>query len=156
MQQARISIGKDVLGRSAAGLVYTKLSLEVNGLSFPHAEWTDFAIVVLSWWCAAALRLLEGQSGPVEVSFMDGPFLVEVRPISREIWHLALVENGLRPAVKYSASVESNPFVESILHASKLVLQICQDYSWWSSDAEALASAAAALREKKRPKDERS
>jgi hypothetical protein len=146
MEQARIEVSEESLGRSAAGLVYGKLLLHVDGISFPHTEWTDFVVVVLAWWCRAALRLLQGEHGPIEVRFMEGPFLTELRSTPTQRWHVSLVEAGLKRHVRHSANVEAESLVRSLLVASEKILEACQVRDWWTPDANDLASTVEDLR----------
>jgi hypothetical protein len=50
----------------------------LDGVAFPEAGWTDFPMVILPWWTDAAIKLLRGAAGPVEMRFMDGPYWVEL------------------------------------------------------------------------------
>ncbi len=105
----------DVLQRTAAGVVYGNLSLKVGESSFPHPDWTDFVVVVLTWWCHAVLQLLSEDRGLVEVRFMDGPFLVEIGIAELDTWHMSLVEAGLKRRVRDEAEVERGPLIHSVL-----------------------------------------
>lgn len=149
MQLARIVMGSDVLSRSAAGGVYGNLSLQLNGLNFPEAQWTDFVVVVLCWWCRAAFQLLQGQTESAELRFMEGPFLVELRVSTPDTWHISLVEAGLTRRIRDSAEVKANPLVQSIVEASERAIAACRRQGWSSSDIDDLGSAVATLRQVK-------
>lgn len=129
-----------------AGLVSAGLRLSLDSLLFPHTEWTDFNVVVLQWWAAAAIRLLRGEQHTVEVRFMEGPFLVTIEDRGKRTWGLKLVEAGLRTDVKAEATVEALPLIRSILSASDAVLALCRERRWWSSDADTLVRSLAQLK----------
>lgn len=129
-----------------AGLVSAGLRLSLDSLLFPHTEWTDFNVVVLQWWVAAAIRLLGGEKQTVEVRFMEGPFLVTIEDRGERTWNLKLVEAGLRTDVKAEATVEALPLIRSILSASDAVLALCRERRWWSSDADTLVRSLAQLK----------
>jgi hypothetical protein len=131
---------------SKAGLVSAGLHLRLNNLLFPHAEWTDFTVVVLQWWVTAALSLLRGEQQTVEVRFMEGPFLVTIEARSERTWILKLIEAGHRADVKAESTVEALPLIRSILSASDAVLTLCRERQWWSSDAETLVRSLAQLK----------
>ena len=146
MEQAVLELDLAKARVSKAGLVSAGLHLCLNNLLFPHAEWTDFTVVVLDWWVVAALRLLRGEQQAVEVRFMEGPFLVTIEARSERTWRLKLVEAGLRADVKAEATVEALPLIRSILSASDAVLALCRERRWWSSDAETLLRSLTLLK----------
>ena len=146
MEQAVLELDLAKARVSKAGLVSAGLHLCLNNLLFPHAEWTDFTVVVLDWWVIAALRLLRGEQQAVEVRFMEGPFLVTIEAQSERTWRLKLVEAGHRAAVKAEATVEARPLIRSILDASNAVLTLCRERRWWSSDAETLVYSLGQLK----------
>ena len=146
MEKAILELDLAKASVSKAGLVSAGLHLRLNNLLFPHAEWTDFTVVVLDWWVVAALRLLTGEQQAIEVRFMEGPFLVRIEAQSERTWKLKLIEAGRRVDVKAEATVEALPLILSILSASDAVLTVCRERRWWSSDAETLVSSLALLK----------
>ena len=54
-------------------------------IAFPEEKWLDFGSVVLGWWLVAAKSLLEGAT-EAELSFMDGPFQMQVRRIGNLLY----------------------------------------------------------------------
>ena len=76
MENARLLVSRSGLGRSNAGLVYANISLKVGESIFPSVDWTDFVVVVLTWWAEAMVRLLRGELERVKVRFMEGPYSV--------------------------------------------------------------------------------
>jgi len=143
---ARIEVDVETLARSGAGLVYGKLVLRIDGVEFPHPAWTDFAVVVLGWWCDAAVQLFQGDPGPIDVRFMEGPFLVELQSAPRHCWHLVLIEDDVSRRIRYSADVDAASLGRSLLFASERILEVCQIRGWWSPDADHLMSASAEVR----------
>lgn len=129
-----------------AGLVSARLCLRLDNFLFPHAEWTDFVVVVLNWWVTATLRLLKGEGKAVEVRFMEGPFLVTLEARGERIWNLKLIEAGLREDVKAEAAIEALPLIRSVMSAADAVLALCRERRWWSSDADALVRSLAQLK----------
>jgi hypothetical protein len=74
MSQFELNLNTTVLGRSQAGLVYTQFWIRLDDFDFPASGWTDFTVVVLSWWAEAASRLISHQREHQELRFMDGPY----------------------------------------------------------------------------------
>jgi hypothetical protein len=145
MDVARLSLGTDLVGRSAGGVVYAKLYLEVDGLSFPHPNWTDFAVVVLSWWCKGAASLLE-KATSVDIRFMEGPFLVRIRVVDSNVWEVSLIESSLKRRIHYVAAVNPACLLDSIVAASEQAILLCENNGWWSKDTDDLQNSLAYLR----------
>jgi hypothetical protein len=141
MKEAKICLGDDNLGRSRVGIVHGPICLRVDGFSFPDLQWTDFVVVILTWWCRALFRILEGDRGPVEVRFMEGPFLVELGPQGKDTLRLTLVEAGLKRRIVRNADVKTAPLIRSIISASDRTLIQCKKHQWWSNDEDCLAAA---------------
>ncbi len=148
MTQATMNLSGNRFGKSAAGLVYAGLCLQVDDFQFPDPQWTDFVVVVLAWWCGALSRLLGGERGPIEVRFMEGPFLVELGPVDQELVHLVLVEAGLKRRICLDAEVDARPLIRSVLSATEKTLAECRSRNWWSDDADKLSAASNALRQR--------
>jgi hypothetical protein len=146
MKQATINLAEGGFGRSAAGLVYAELSLHVDDLQFPDSQWTDFVVVVLMWWCSGLSRLLDGESEPIAVRFMEGPYLVELGPINDERLHLVLVEDGLKRRIWEETDADARTLIRSVLSAAERTLTKCKDHGWWSDDATNLSAATNDLR----------
>lgn len=146
MEKAVLELDLTKARVSKSGLVSAGLHLRLSNLLLPHPEWTDFTVVVLKWWVAAALSLLRGEQQAVEVRFMEGPFLVTIEARSEQTWRLKFIEAGCRADVKTEATVEALPLIRSILSTSDAVLTLCRERRWWSSDAETLVSSLAQLK----------
>lgn len=133
-------------GRSAAGLVYAELCLHLGEVQFPEPRWTDFVVVVLTWWCEALRRLLAGEREPIEVRFMEGPYLVEIGPTDHGLVHLVLVEARLKRIIRCEADVDARAFIRSVLSATDRTIAECRTRGWWSDDADKLVDARDAMR----------
>jgi hypothetical protein len=118
----------------------------MDELSFPDPRWNDSVVVILIWWCDALLTLMKGETGPIAVRFMEGPYLVELGPLSGSNLHLNLVTAGLEPRSSAEADVEIAPLVQSVLSSSERTLVECKRQNWWSEDADDLESLSAKVR----------
>ena len=114
--------------------------------AFPAEGWIDFAVLMLSHWASAALQLLQEEAAPVEVRFMEGPFLVGVEPLSDTRWRAWFIEAGLRPCTRFEVEVPIDDFVESLVSSSARILDACRERGWWSSDTDELERVTEALR----------
>jgi len=146
MTQATLKLADDKFGRSAARLVYGQFCVQINESCFPGPGWSDFVVIVLTWWCRAVAELLNGERGPIQVRFMEGPYLAELGPLEGSLLHLVLVEAGLNRRICREANVEIGPLIESALWAADRTLMECKNRGWWSRDADELAEARDKLR----------
>jgi hypothetical protein len=146
MKHAVIELSSERFGRSEAGLVYGGLHLKVDEQRFPDSRWTDFVVVLLAWWCRALARVIEGAREPVEVRFMEGPYVVMIGPMHGHSVRLKLVDAGLKRRVRYEADVLIDPLVESLLAAAGKLVVECRTRDWWSKDADELVDAMAVLK----------
>lgn len=146
MQEARVELGTSELTLTELGLVFGEVWLRVDGVAFPSEGWTDFVVVVLGWWADAATELLTGNTGPIEVDFMDGPYRARVRLDNGHGWYLDLVERGRAVLVLRSALVDGRLLSESIIEASERVLEVCLKNGWLSRDTARLEAAVQRLR----------
>lgn len=135
---ARLELDTTTAGRSLNGLVHAGLVLRVNGMAFPTERWTDFVLVVLTSWAEAAIKLVRDSASPVDVHFMEGPFVVRLDVASPTHWRLKILEDGLITHVRHDAEIEAGPLVESILSSSASILAYCEDHGWESRDRESL------------------
>jgi hypothetical protein len=142
--RARLILDPAVAGRSTAGVVYAGLTLRVDDKYFPDPEWTDFVVVVLSWWADAALRLASGAASSARIRFMEGPFQVRCAVASPQSWKLDCFEDG-RQGLVIDALVDARPLVESLVKASDDALRLCSEREWWTNDADVLHSKTSAL-----------
>ncbi|AUX33572.1 MULTISPECIES: hypothetical protein [Sorangium] len=72
MQTIALKINPKYAGRSQAGVVWAGLCLDFGDRAFPDPRWSDFVVVVLTWWLNALMILLRGNSQRQEVMFMEG------------------------------------------------------------------------------------
>ncbi len=103
---------------------------------FPGVRWSDFVVVLLSWWAEAILKVVHDEGVQERVHFMDGPYsvvvgrsfgMLEIRMIARD-----------REVGTGEAAVK--PFVVELVSQSRTVLGACRSQEWWSTDADALES----------------
>jgi hypothetical protein len=132
--------------RYSSGNVHSILLIRVDDVEFPDAEWDDFAVVLLSWWCQAVVSLLRHEVVATHLSFMDGPYQAELERVFRGGWKILLVQRRQKPIVSYEARIEIASFVRSILDATDQALALCREREWWNEDADKLTEAADILR----------
>jgi hypothetical protein len=131
----------------AGGPATANLWVVIDGREFPSRGWNDFVVVVLGWWAAALILLFRGVSTRESVSFMDGPYSVEIsRPSSGTLQFRAL-EGAMRANESALGSAPAFEFALSLISQGRVVLEACRQRNWWSSDAETLQLSLLSLEE---------
>ena len=132
------------LRRAQSGRITGRVCLRGPAGDFPESEWSDFPVVVLTWWVEGLHDLASGRVAEFRGLFMDGPFsfTVKVGPSS-----IARVSYGPRDEETTIGVQAIRSLLESALLAGKLVAEECSRHQWESNDLEtlrrSLANAAA-------------
>ena len=99
---------------SITGVVYFEFNPERQ---FPSLRWSDFVVVLASWWMVALKEIIEG-AAEVELRFMDGPYWITV--VSQEgALLLRCTENRRDAGVVYELRVQSNDLTGEIFSLVK-------------------------------------
>jgi hypothetical protein len=148
MKEARLILGDDSLSRSNSGHIHGLLCIQVEELRFPSADWNDFVVVVLGWWCRACHELIGNGNGSPEVPFMDGPYRVQMQRHEKQSIELKLIENrSSGSAVQHQAHVSEDVLLESVVAAAEKTVSECGKRQWWSRDVDELADAVKSLKQ---------
>jgi hypothetical protein len=106
---------------SITGVVYFEFGLERQ---FPRLGWSDFVVVLASWWMVALQEIAKGAS-EVELSFMDGPYWITV--VSQEGESLLRCTEDRRGAgVMYELRVELSDLTAEIFSFARKVSDACK------------------------------
>lgn len=144
-RSVELRIDTQVAKRTSAGVVVAGITLHVDEVTFPAERWTDFAEVVLHVLTEAALSLLRGVSVPIEVRFMEEPYVLELSSVSATRWRVALVEDRLIREIRSIHEFSANELVDDLVAGSERLLSLCRERNWWSTDSDRLQSAVRAL-----------
>ncbi len=146
MKQATINTAEETLQVTSAGLVYGGLCLRIDGRDFPDDRWRDFVVVVLSWWSRALARILAGETGPIEVPFMDGPFRVELRQAGPGAISVAGIDQRDVAREMPAVEVDARMLAESVISAADSTMVWCARHDHQSGDTAELVLAVDQLR----------
>jgi hypothetical protein len=86
MDQIKIKVNNKSLYISNSNNIIGEISIEKNGyIFFPEENWTDFVVVILSWW-NEKLRYFKYAkiAERIELDFMDGPLLVRLEKVNEQ------------------------------------------------------------------------
>lgn len=121
------------------------LSLDIDGISYPSAEWRDMPVVVLAAFCQALVGVLAHTAASARVHFMEGPFLVDFHSTFPRVCELKILRRSQGYEVIASGSIDPVDFSQSALSASAEVIRACNERGWNSVDVESLDRAFLAL-----------
>jgi hypothetical protein len=82
---------------------------------------------------------------PIEVRFMEGPYVLELCRVSATRWRVALIEDRLSREIRSIHEFSANELVDDLVTGSERLLAPCRERSWWSTDSDRLQSAVRAL-----------
>lgn len=122
-----VRVQTESLALSSSGMITGEIFLEANGAFFPELRWSDFPVVILSWWLEALATVSAG--AVVECRFMDGPFLFRVSPLPDRMCRVELVGGQSAPLQLPLPQLQS-----SVRSAASAVLAACNSNGWRSQD----------------------
>ena len=132
-----VHVDPTTLHRGAGGSITGALAFRVGDVWFPDAGWTDFAVVVLAWWCRQCAALRAG--APARLDFMDGPQGLVVRPSEGG---RAVVERITRSSSNSipltGAAVSVGDVVTAVTEAGRRIVAACEARGWDSRDIDEL------------------
>jgi hypothetical protein len=149
-QIARLELRIAGAHQTASGSVVAGLVLRLGQTTFPGGEdWTDFAVVVLSWWAEAVLRLQREDTASEAVNFMEGPHLVRLTRVAAGSWHVELVTGpySQNPQVVAESNSPIGPLIQSVIHSSDDILRACKEGGWENDDSARLMALVDQLRD---------
>jgi hypothetical protein len=104
---------------NVTGVIY----VELESGAFPETGWSDFPVIILSWWIEAWIQLEAPARRKVQWRFMDGPHSLT----------LTKVEGVVSGDVLVFGRAES-----SLLEAAERVILHCDQHKMFSRDLETL------------------
>lgn len=105
-------------GGNVTGVIY----LDLDSGEFPERGWSDFPVIILSWWTETLLQL-ETERNEVQWRFMDGPYSANLT---------AIESDGSASAIDYEE------LRKSLLDAAERAAAHCEQHKMSSRDLETL------------------
>jgi hypothetical protein len=133
----KIRVSTESFDLSRYGSVLGNISVECNDIWFPTKNWSDFPVIVLSWWTFECLRLLDGEVAMTDFSFMDGPHKIDVRRKGRYGLILVLFDSDTERA---SLEVDLREVFFELIKAAKITVSFCDRNGWGNDDLKILKS----------------
>ena len=136
-----VDIGSLHLSDSGAvfGQIWLRTNAAVSG-AFPEIGWTDFPVVVLSWWLRETDALMQGSSTTAECAFIDGPFHFSVNRAGDVDLH-EMQAGGVVTIGQCRSPTSRDELWRSVHLAACVVLEACDTSRWSTVDIETLRAA---------------
>jgi hypothetical protein len=135
-----IVVETNSLSRGARGSVTGRIFLRHAHGVFPEEGWSDFPVVILTWWVTGLSECARGERSSFQGLFMDGPCSFTVTRDDRGTLELACRGSDLRSTL---VGVSARDLLESALVAARRVSSACRERGWISGDIVALRAALA-------------
>ncbi|WP_434387716.1 hypothetical protein [Melittangium boletus] len=135
-----LHVDTDSLARTASGSLTGVLFLRGDGGAFPDERWSDFPVVVLTWWLEALDGLRAGRAPSASCRFMEGPFRVELTRRGAELL-VRGQRTGRRVEVLLEERADLETFWREVRAVASRVVAACAAHGWTSKDLEALRGA---------------
>ena len=121
--------------QSITGVIYVSINGEY---SFPEENWSDFIVVILSWWAEGIYSLLMTNTDECECIFMDGPYEFHIKK-NVKVWEIEFLENRDEKRIIFQDSFNPSEVIEAMRKATNKVLRHCKEKGWDTSDVKKLA-----------------
>jgi hypothetical protein len=96
--------------------------LDINGNVFPNEQWTDFAIIVLSWWTKEVIENYQLEHVDFILYFMDGPYRIECSKSGTSL-QMNFVEDKKAAVNKYTAVQSIDSFALELIEVSTILIK---------------------------------
>ena len=135
MSNFKITFNKNFIHKSKRGSITAPLFFDYGEYQFPENGWSDFVVVVLSWWIDACSVINKGREEKVELSFMDGPMLLRLflREEGKVEMH-CVDQRGEKEIIEYKTTIDLSKLSQQLISVANEVLNICSQNGWESED----------------------
>lgn len=151
MDEFRIDVVLESLSKQSDQAVTGLIAIRTPEIVFPDRGWSDFVVVVLSWWLREVTALMSGSTPMAKCAFMDGPYEFQLAIHSRDRWRLALLRRtASNQELSGETLVAPTTVVAELAKTANAVLRKCQENSWEDEDLKLLSVRFKELQSKRR------
>ena len=116
-----------------------RLHVVVKDQPFPHPDWDDFVLPILTGWLQSIRSLLTGDKKVVLLRFMDGPYSIRLKIKDDQTLEFATLINEREIAGKsITGNVLVSDFARQLLEAAQHVACAVQEAGVQDTDTRAL------------------
>src|SRR6266571_3306699 len=107
--------------------------LQLGDFSFPSQSWSDFPVIILSWWLDA-LDTLPSANSATEFLFMDGPYSFTVSRRNGEYILQCFEHPRGDKKLLWQGAVSLNVLGSQVRSAAMSVVKQCHSLGWATPD----------------------
>ncbi|MCM3666270.1 hypothetical protein M3204_17780 [Mesobacillus subterraneus] len=113
---------------------------------FPDEKWSDFVVIILSWWIKSFKGLLVSTMGQTfKFDFMDGTPIILGKKIGPSRIELSFEFDKEKREMEFTAICKLEEMGNSLLTASKKVLRAVERNNWSSEEINELRDLTLSL-----------
>ncbi len=124
--------------QSKMGSITGILYLNFDGFCFPCERWSDFPVVITTWWLEALEKLERGFEREVKLYFMDGPYWLMLTRQDGDDVQIRCIEDRKGAGVVHEELISLQDFSKQVRKLARQVASACQRYRFESSDVDEL------------------
>jgi len=133
-----VVVNTETLARSKRGKITGEVFLRHATEEFPDSRWSDFPVVVLTWWIDGIHKLVAGEENSYVGHFMDGPYKFVAKRRAESAVSVAWGRVDDEESVR---EVDLFALQRSVVAAGQHVVAACHARGWSSEDLESLERA---------------
>ncbi|WP_256816642.1 hypothetical protein [Cytobacillus sp. Bac17] len=113
---------------------------------FPDEVWSDFVVIILSWWIKSFKGLLVSSMGQTfKFDFMDGTPVVLGKKLDPNHVEMSFEYDSEKREIEFIAICKLEELKNSLLTAAKKVLRAVERNNWGSEEINALRDLTLSL-----------
>jgi len=115
-----------------------KIHFQFGEAKFPEVDWSDFVVVVLSWWLKEFKEFAKGEVDQCDFRFMDGPHSVRLMRLSSALARVLFINHTESEEILEVCSSEIASIGRSLLSEAEKVTSLLRSNGIWNEDAQDL------------------
>ncbi|MDK7669327.1 hypothetical protein [Cytobacillus oceanisediminis] len=112
---------------------------------FPDEGWSDFVVIILSWWIKSLKGLVSSMGQTFKFDFMDGTPVVLGEKLDPNHVELSFEYDNEKREIEFKAICKLEELKNSLLTAAKKVLRAVERNNWSSEEINELSDLTLSL-----------
>jgi hypothetical protein len=130
-----VIVGPKTISLTRQKAIIGKVCVQLDELSFPDEEWSDF-FVILAHWMSSLAKGQDSKSTRIALNFMDGPYELVAQSLSGGEWELLARDRVSGREEKRIRLRSITEIIEPIYNAAKEVVVVCERQGVSSPDLD--------------------
>jgi hypothetical protein len=129
------------LRQSRKGSITAIIYFDFGRTQFPDKGWSDFVVVISTWWLEALAKLERGLEREVILYFMDGPYWLTLTRQDRHDVQIRCIEDRTGSGVVHEELISLQDFGKQLRRVAREVVSACRRNHFNSADLKTLVKA---------------